>query len=236
MPDTGFVDGKKKWPKVLTFDTSGPFVSVGWSTESYSGGTVHDMARGQAEALFPLLETQLADCRWTWEDVDVIGVAVGPGNFTGIRIGVSAARGLGLALGLPVFAINQFELVHGHSPLPAGTLISVPAPRDMSFVQGADRGGALISEGGRLIDPADPPADLQLSGGMEVVGHRATEIASHFGATGFDETYAPDPGRMAEMAEFKYLDAIAFPPRPAPQYVKAPDAAPARDPGPAILA
>lgn len=236
MPDQAFLDSKKKWPKVLTFDTSGPFVSVGWATQNHSGGILREMARGQAEALFPLIEELLADCKWSWEDIDALGVAVGPGNFTGIRIGVSAARGLGLALGLPVFAINQFELAHGHHIVPNGTLISVPAPRGMSFVQGVDMGGALITPRGCLIDPANPPKDLQLSGGMEIHGHRAKEIAAHFEALGFDETYTPDPGRMAEIAEAKYHDATGFPPRPAPQYVKSPDAAPARDPGPAILA
>lgn len=194
------------------------------------------MARGQAEALFPLIEAQLAECRWTWDDVNVIGVAVGPGNFTGIRIGVSAARGLGLALGIPVFAINQFELAYGSNSIPSGTLISVPAPRGMSFVQGTTFDGALVTPNGRLIDPAAPPEDLQLSGGMKVHGHRATEIAAHFDAVSVDESYTPDPACMAEIAGSKYLEATEFPPRPAPQYVKSPDAAPARDPGPAILA
>lgn len=235
MPDPAFIDTKKKWPKVLTFDTSGPFVSVGWSWQGTAGGSLDDMARGQAEALMPLIEAQLAESGWAWEDVDVLGVAVGPGNFTGIRISVSAARGLGLALGLPVFGLSQFELAHGHHLIPKGTLICVPAPRDMCFVHGTDTAGTPIAEGGRLIDPANLPRDFTLSKGMEVYGHRAKDIARPFDAVDFDTVYAPDPTHMAQMAEAKYRDATVFPPRPAPHYVKPPDAAPARDPGPAIL-
>ena len=56
------------------------------------------MAKGQAERLMGLLEEVLAAQKTTWQDLSAIAVGVGPGNFTGIRIGVSAARGLALGL------------------------------------------------------------------------------------------------------------------------------------------
>ncbi|MFC6637125.1 tRNA (adenosine(37)-N6)-threonylcarbamoyltransferase complex dimerization subunit type 1 TsaB [Sulfitobacter sediminilitoris] len=157
MPDKVYPENRKKWPKVVAFDTSGPFVSVGWAFESYSGGNVLNMPRGQAEALLPAIEDTLASCGWTWSEVDVIGVAVGPGNFTGIRIGVSAARGLGLALGIPVFGISQFELAYGTIPVDPGTLVSIPAPRNMAYVRGFGAGGQQACGTGLLIDPGAPP-------------------------------------------------------------------------------
>ena len=235
MPDKVYPENRKRWPKVVAFDTSGPFVSVGWAFESYSGGNVLNMPRGQAEALLPAVEDTLASCGWTWAEVDVIGVAVGPGNFTGIRIGVSAARGLGLALGIPVFGISQFELAYGTIPIDPGTLVSIPAPRNMAYVRGFGAGGQQACGTGLLIDPGAPPPELELSAGMRVYGHRAREIAAHAGARGIDEHYAPDAARMAELIEQKYCESDAFPPRPVPDYIKPPDAAPSRDQAPAIL-
>ncbi len=51
-----------------------------------------EMKRGQAERLFPMLEEVLREGGVVWGELDAIGVGVGPGNFTGIRIAVSAAR------------------------------------------------------------------------------------------------------------------------------------------------
>ena len=220
-------------PKVLVFDTSGPFVCVGSTFDGYSGGTVRDMPKGQAENLFPIVEQVLAGRNWTLKDIDAIGVATGPGNFTGIRISVSAARGLGLALGVPVFGITQFELAYGQAPVPAGTLVSVPAPRDLAYVQGF--GTSETAGQPQIIDPLNPPKALQLSFGMSVHGHRATEIAAPFEASAHPSDYAPDPARMADIAEAKYMEAAQFPPPPAPNYVKPPDAAPARDTPPLIV-
>ncbi len=188
------------------------------------------MQKGQAEALFPLLEEVLAGV-WSWSDVDAIGVGVGPGNFTGIRIAVSAARGLGFSLSVPVFGVSTFEIVRGW---PGGRkLISLPAPREQAYLQGFIGSEAVSSP--RLIDPASPPADLQLSFGMEVYGYRAAEIAKTFDANGYDTDTGPNPGLMAEMAEFNYLNAKAWPEPPAPLYARPPDAAPASDPPPVIL-
>ena len=188
------------------------------------------MQKGQAEALFPLLEDVLKGV-WDWQEIDAIGVGIGPGNFTGTRIAVSAARGLGLSLGIPVFGVSTFEIVRGW---PGGRkLISLPAPRDQAYVQGFVNADPIGPP--RLIDPAHTPTDLQLSFGMEVHGHRATDIAKEFDAKGFDKEAEPDPGLMAEMAEDRYLTAKAWPAPPAPLYVRPPDAAPASDPPPVIL-
>ena len=235
MPDGDGSWQPETWPRVVTFDTSGPFLSLGWACEGASGGRIIDMARGQAEALMPALEELLAERGWSWTALDCIGVGIGPGNFTGIRIAVSAARGLGLARGIPVFGISGFQAAHGwHSP-PPGTLVSLPAPQDMAYVQGFGLGDDEVRQG-MMIDPAAPPPGLQLSPDAKVQGHRAAEIAAPSGALAQDLPARPDPARMAAMTEDLYRRAAAFPPRPAPFYVKQPDAAPGRDRPPKILA
>ena len=69
------------------------------------------MQRGQAERLVPLLEELLARNSLGWQDLGALAVGVGPGNFTGIRISVAAARGLALALKIPCIGVSQFEAV-----------------------------------------------------------------------------------------------------------------------------
>jgi tRNA A37 threonylcarbamoyladenosine modification protein TsaB len=89
------------------------------------------MARGQAERLMPLLEEVLAEAGHVWGDLARIGVGVGPGNFTGIRIGVSAARGLALALDIPAIGVSGFEIIaeaEGSDAIPA-----IPAPQGQAY-------------------------------------------------------------------------------------------------------
>lgn len=94
---------------------------------------VDQMAKGQAEHLVPMLEAVLAENSLTWADLDAIGVGTGPGNFTGIRISVSAARGLALGLKIPAVGVTHLEAqVYG---LPRPVTAKVAAPREHVYVQ-----------------------------------------------------------------------------------------------------
>lgn len=70
-----------------------------------------DMTRGQSERLAPMAEAGLAAAGLGFPDLDAIAVTRGPGSFTGLRIGMSFAKGLGQALGIPVFGITGFDAV-----------------------------------------------------------------------------------------------------------------------------
>jgi hypothetical protein len=85
-------------------------------------------------------------CRDAWSDLAAIGVGTGPGNFTGIRIGVAAARGLALGLGVPAIGIDRFSALALDGPdLPA----VLAAPRGLAWMA---RPGAVPEQ----IDPAKP--------------------------------------------------------------------------------
>ncbi|MEP0563146.1 MAG: tRNA (adenosine(37)-N6)-threonylcarbamoyltransferase complex dimerization subunit type 1 TsaB, partial [Paracoccaceae bacterium] len=127
-------------PKILAFDTSGPHCAAALlENDAIFGETILEMKRGQAEALMPLLEETLAARGLAWGDLDALAVGVGPGNFTGIRIGVSAARGLALALGIPAIGVSAFEAM-AFQHMGESCLICLPAPRDQAYVQTFRRG------------------------------------------------------------------------------------------------
>ncbi|WP_420351498.1 tRNA (adenosine(37)-N6)-threonylcarbamoyltransferase complex dimerization subunit type 1 TsaB [Paenirhodobacter sp.] len=81
-----------------------------------------EMTKGQAERLMPMLEEMLAGAGVRWADLGVIGVGIGPGNFTGVRISVAAARGLALSLGIPAIGVSRLEALAEGGPRPVVVL------------------------------------------------------------------------------------------------------------------
>lgn len=122
-------------PLILGFDTSGPNVSAALLRGTDTIALIsEEMKRGQAERLMPLLEETLAQAGVTWADLTAIGVGIGPGNFTGIRISVSAARGLALGLSIPAVGVSSFEATSLDETAPH--VATVPAPRDQVYALG----------------------------------------------------------------------------------------------------
>ena len=67
------------------------------------------MKKGQAELLFEVIEDALKKAKIEKTRIDLIVVGIGPGNFTGIRIGLAAAKGLSLSLKVPISGVNSFQ-------------------------------------------------------------------------------------------------------------------------------
>ena len=186
-------------PLVLGFDTSGAYCAAALLRGGHLlGAASEEMAKGQAERLMDLLHDLLKDHETAWTNLDALAVGTGPGIFTGIRIGVSAARGLALGLGIPAYGVTGFE---ARARLAApGHTVAIPAPRDMAYSMTPS--GPQLGPISDISNPAPPPAPDEM----------AHAIAAY--AT----TLWPTPA-----------------PPPAPYYLRAPDAAPARDAPPAIL-
>lgn len=70
----------------------------------------------QSVALPTECQNFLSECSATWSDVTAIGVVVGPGSFTGIRLGIAYAKGLAMGLNIPIVPINAFELYLADAP------------------------------------------------------------------------------------------------------------------------
>ena len=214
----------------LAFDTSAAHCAAAFVMDGAVRVTrLEPMARGQAERLMPLLEEVLAEAGAGWADLAGLAVGIGPGNFTGVRIAVAAARGLALGLRVPVVGISGFELLL--RPDDAGDLLlCLPAPRDQVYVQ-AFRDGRPV-DAPRLIDPAAPEGLAPTV--ATVRGHGADQIAHALG-TRAEPADTTDFARLLGARAAWRLAQPADGTRPAPLYVRPPDAAPPSDPPPVIL-
>ena len=184
-----------------------------------------EMAKGQAEHLMPMLSSLLAENGLDWTDLDAIGVGIGPGNFTGIRISVAAARGLALGLGVPAVGVSSFEATAYGIKRPV--LASVLAPRQHHYTQWIDE--PTVSEP-HFSECSEIPHSMQSSDCI-CVGYGAEANAKAIGAH-----WAPVTVSLIEGIARVAASRIGAPqPRPAPLYVRPADAAPSSDPPPVIL-
>ncbi|MFN3143808.1 MAG: tRNA (adenosine(37)-N6)-threonylcarbamoyltransferase complex dimerization subunit type 1 TsaB [Paracoccaceae bacterium] len=213
-------------PTILAFDTSVAHCAAAL----LSGGRIvsnrhEEMTKGQAERLMGLLAETLEDGKATWRDLDAIGVGTGPGNFTGIRISVSAARGLALGLGQPAIGVGLFDALAFGAGDPL--VLSLGAPRQHLYVQ-TRQGGAVSGIVLCTLDdlPDGPP-------GATCIGHRSDEIASRLGLA--SRPAAQPPAAAIALLAAERLARGGDIPRPAPVYLRPADAAPPRDAPPALL-
>ncbi|WP_273280982.1 tRNA (adenosine(37)-N6)-threonylcarbamoyltransferase complex dimerization subunit type 1 TsaB [Pseudooceanicola atlanticus] len=183
-------------PIILAFDTSAAHVAVAvLRGDAVLASHAEPMARGQAEHLFPMIEQVLDAAGTPLNAVDRIGVGIGPGNFTGIRISVAAARGLALSLDRPAIGVSTFDAIRLEAP---DALAAVPAPRDMAHILRPGTDQAEMVPADTVPDAVLPPEAAQLA------------IAIARCAAQADPASAPAPAPM-------YLrPADAAPPRDAP--------------------
>jgi tRNA threonylcarbamoyladenosine biosynthesis protein TsaB len=146
---------------LLAIDTAAPRLQLALlRADGRIETLIEDMATGQAERLFPALAQLLARAGATYADLTRLAVTTGPGSFTGLRIGLSAARGLALALDIPVLGIpSLLALSLGAS---GSTTVLLNARRGEAYVQ-RFAGPALPIGAPRLLPMADARA-LTMSG------------------------------------------------------------------------
>src|SRR3569623_2521878 len=128
------------------------------------------MPTGQAERLFPALDELLHNAGLAYADLTRIATTTGPGAFTGLRIGLSAARGLGLALDIPVSGVPSLLAISLAAPTGAPVAVLLDARRDEAYFQ------SFAAPGVPLGDPVLTP----MAPGRSSVDPRATLLESPF--------------------------------------------------------
>jgi tRNA threonylcarbamoyladenosine biosynthesis protein TsaB len=137
---------------ILVIDTSGPVCAAG-IYDAGKGQLVaslsEDLGKGHAERLIPMIDEVLAQAGVTLKNMTRIAVTTGPGSFTGIRVGVAAARGFALSLGIPAIGVSTLQVVAEQvleiGP-PAPVVAAIDARRDEIFAQVFDTDGEALTE------------------------------------------------------------------------------------------
>ena len=103
-------DGKGEGTKILALDSSGLVASVAVvSEDNLIAEYTINYKKTHSQTLLPMLDEIVKLIELDLKEIDAIAVAAGPGSFTGLRIGSSTAKGLGLALNKPIIAIPTVE-------------------------------------------------------------------------------------------------------------------------------
>jgi len=190
------------------------------------------MKRGHAEALMPLIARVMKHSGIAFAALDRIAVTTGPGSFTGLRVGLSAARGLGLAADKPVVGLTTLTayaapVVSQNAAQPV--ISAIDARHDQLYFQ------VVSGDGGSLVGPRVGPFEEALGavqfGAPYLVGNAATILAERWPGDA-PPPFKVDPQPAPDIAWVAWLGAAVNPDTAAarPFYLRAPDAKPSRHP------
>jgi tRNA threonylcarbamoyladenosine biosynthesis protein TsaB len=154
---------------VLGLETSSRICSVGLAADnrpsavlSLDAGSIH------SEKLLTLIASLLRNCAMQWRDIDGVAVSSGPGSFTGLRIGFSAAKGLCFSSGKPFAVVSTFEALArnvSRSRKNAGNIVvALDAKKGDFYVEKFRKtDGEMVPEDGiRLLRVEDLPGFIRL--------------------------------------------------------------------------
>jgi tRNA threonylcarbamoyladenosine biosynthesis protein TsaB len=207
--------------KVLAFDCSGASCSAAVLIDDRPAAQRFvPMERGHAETLLPMIETVLREAALTPAGLDLLAVTIGPGSFTGLRIGLAAARGLALARKVPAIGVPSFDAVVAEEAGERPLFIALESKRAELFLQRRDRSDPRLPA---LVAPEEWAAILP-PGACCLAGDGAARLAA---AVGRDDVAVlpghglPDPVALARLGAARWQAGDRTP--LAPLYLRAPD-------------
>src|SRR5262245_2341910 len=185
------------------------------------------MTRGHAEALMPLIARVMDAGRCEFADLDRIAVTVGPGSFTGLRVGIAAARGIALAANKPVIGLSTLSALaapHVAARSDQVILAAIDARNDQVYFQVfAPNGTTIVTprlDRMRAAVIAVPP------GPAVITGSGAALVAAHWPSRGVmprvETVAAADIGWVARLGAAAQEEGAP----PKPLYLRRPDARP----------
>jgi tRNA threonylcarbamoyladenosine biosynthesis protein TsaB len=217
--------------RVLAIDTALDACSAAVFDSDRGGITASEslpMARGHAEAIMPLIARVIEAAAIDFADLDRIAVTTGPGSFTGLRVGISATRGIALAAGKP--AIGLSTLAGFAAPLIADddsshVVVAIDARHDHVYLQVFGIGGRTLVA--PRIAAVRDAARAAMTGPARIIGSAADQVATAW-------PRGAEPPLLVEHRGAPHIDWIARlgaaaadghgPPKPL--YLRVPDAQP----------
>jgi tRNA threonylcarbamoyl adenosine modification protein YeaZ len=222
--------------RVLAIDTALEACSAAVLDIAEPQAMVHEtlpMARGHAEALMPMIDRVIRKSGLQYDQLDRIAVTVGPGSFTGLRVGIAAARGIALAANKPSIGLSTLAALA--APLIAeddsgAVVAAIDARHDHVYLQVFGPGGRTLVT--PRVTPVRDAVRVASSGAPRIVGSGAELLAKAWPSDAKPPSLV-DPRRFADIDWVARLGAAALdtgaPPKPL--YLRAPDAQPSASAG-----
>lgn len=207
---------------MLAFDTSSAAVTVALATpagEIVASSTTVDALR-HGELLAPAIDDALRTAGVSPRDLTRIAVGVGPGPFTGLRVGLVTARTMGEVLGIEVAGVCSLDILARQSSLSLPVAVATDARRKEIYWALYD-GPAADGSRRRLEGPAvDKPAEVaHVLSGLPVIGRGAVLYGDLLGVADADVTEYPSAEVLAEGVATRTLEIVV----PDPLYLRRPD-------------
>jgi tRNA threonylcarbamoyladenosine biosynthesis protein TsaB len=177
------------------------------------------MLRGHQERLAMLVQATVAETGLDFAEIDRFAATVGPGSFTGLRVGLAFAKGLALAVGRPCIGIGTLEALAASAPGAGLTVAVIDAKRGQVYLQAFADGRPIMAPDSLALDVAAARlVELGAGRAIDIVGPGATLLDGVLSGARILAIAAPDPVAIARLAESR-------PVTPArPLYLRAPDA------------
>jgi len=181
------------------------------------------MTRGHQERLAPMVREVMAAAGLAFARLDRIAVTVGPGSFTGLRVGLAFAKGLALALERPCIGVGTLEALGRGQPRPGLVAAAIDAHRGQVYLQAFMDGAAVMAPDVLPVETAAARLiELYSGGAATLVGSAAPLLQAALPQAGAWPDALPDPAAIAALAR---AQRPPFAP-PRPLYLRAPDARP----------
>ncbi|MEJ5080313.1 MULTISPECIES: tRNA (adenosine(37)-N6)-threonylcarbamoyltransferase complex dimerization subunit type 1 TsaB [unclassified Ochrobactrum] len=215
--------------KILALDTASSWCAAAIydsGTDTVLAEVSEDIGKGHAEVLMDYIGRVMTQSGIAMTDLDCVAVNVGPGSFTGVRIGVSAARGFALALERPAIGISAFdalasEVAISHPGKPV--LVLLEAHRGEIYAQSFDADSKATT--GPMVLPRDEALALIQQQSSETVLAGSAANALNEVLAGTFSTARVEP--TARIGTYAKLAALREPGEaPKPLYMRGPDVKP----------
>ncbi|MFK4820516.1 tRNA (adenosine(37)-N6)-threonylcarbamoyltransferase complex dimerization subunit type 1 TsaB [Ochrobactrum quorumnocens] len=215
--------------KILALDTASSWCAAA-VYDSGSGAVLaevsEDIGKGHAEVLMDYIEQVMTQAGIAMSELDRVAVNVGPGSFTGVRIGVSAARGFALALGRPAIGVSAFdvlasEVAISHPGQPV--LVLLEAHRGEIYEQAFGADGNARSNP-MVVSRDEALALIQQQSSQTVLAGSAAATLNEMLAGTFSVARGEPTGQIGTFAKLAALREPGEAPKPL--YMRGPDVKP----------